>query len=124
MRHLTKTLIVVVLAVFTATTFAQEGKVLIERSVSIPRDASFGDETLDRGSYRIALTDINGEMWFVIKKGGEEIARDVAIEMPVADIPTQGLKAEVLKGNEYYRVRVRQGDKVYLIHFLLKGGKA
>lgn len=124
MRHLTKALIVIVLVVLAAPTFAQEGKVIVERSVRIPRDASFGDETLSRGSYQIALTDVNGEMWFVIKKGGKEIARDVAIEMPAADIPTQGLKAEVLKGNEYYRVRVRQGDKVYLIHFLLKDGKA
>jgi hypothetical protein len=124
MRHLTKASIVIVLAVIAATTFAQEGKVIVERSINIPRDATFGDETLSRGSYRIALTDINGEMWFVLKKGGEEVARDVAIVMPAADIPTQGMKAEILKGDEYYRVRVRHGDKVYLIHFLLKGGKA
>ena len=124
MRHLTKTLVIVFVVLFTAISFAQEGNVIVERSVRIPRDASFGDETLKSGSYRIALTDINGEKWFIIKKAGKEVARDMAIEMPAADIPTQGLKAEVLKGNEYYRVRVRQGDKVYLIHFLLKDGKA
>jgi hypothetical protein len=124
MRHLTKTLVVVLVVLFAGISFAQEGDVIVERSVRIPRDANFGDETLSRGSYRIALTDINGEKWFVIKKAGKEVARDMAIEMAAADIPTQGLKAEVLKGEEYYRVRVRQGDKVYLIHFLLKDGKA
>jgi hypothetical protein len=103
---------------------AQEGKVIVERSITIPRDATFGDETLSRGSYRIALTDVDGEMWFVVKKSGKEVARDVSIEMENKDVPTSGVKAEVLKGEEYYRVRVRRGDKVYLIHFLLKGGKA
>jgi len=124
MRRLTKPLLLLALALVATTAFSQEGKVLIERTIRIPRDATFGDETLSRGSYRIALTDINGEKWFILKKGGKEVARDVAIEMPAKEVPTSGLKAEVLKGYEYYRVRVRQRDKVYLIHFLLKGGKA
>jgi len=124
MRPITKTLSVAFALLFSATTFAQAGKVLLERSVTIPRDATFGNETLSRGSYRIALTEVDGDMWFVVKKGGEEVARDVAIVLPNDEIPTQGLKAEVLKGEEYYRVRVRQGDKVYLMYFLLKGGKA
>jgi hypothetical protein len=110
-----------VVFLLAASALAQEGQVLLERTVSLPRDASFGDETLGRGSYRIALTDISGEKWFVISKGGQEVARDVAIELPASELPTQGLQAEVLKGEEYYRVRVRQGDSVYLIHFLLRG---
>jgi hypothetical protein len=124
MRHLAKPLICLVLVFLVVPVMAQEGKVIVERSITIPRDATFGDETLTRGSYRIALTDISGEMWFVVKKGGEEVARDISIEMENKDVPTSGVKAEILKGEEYYRVRVRRGDKVYLIHFLLKGGKA
>ncbi len=124
MRHLAKPIVFLGLAVLTVAAMAQEGNVLVEQTVTIPRDATFGDETLGRGSYVIALTDISGEMWFVIKKSGKEVARDVAIEMPSRDVPTQGVQAEVLRGEEYYRVRVRRGDKVYLIHFLLKGGKA
>ena len=123
MSRLTKSLSLFVLVLLATSAFAQEGKVVIERTITLPREATFGEETLNRGSYRLALTDVDGEMWFVLKKGGEEIARDVAIEMPAQEIPTQGVKAEVLKGYEYYRVRVRQKDKVYLIHFLLKGGK-
>ena len=124
MRHLAKPLIFLVLVFLVVPVMAQEGKVIVERSITIPRDAAFGNETLSRGSYRIALTDINGEMWFVVKKSGEEVARDVSIEMENKDVPTSGVKAEILKGEEYYRVRVRRGDKVYLIHFLLKDGKA
>ena len=124
MRHLAKPLVFLVLVFLVVPAMAQEGKVIVERSITIPRDATFGDETLSRGSYRIALTDVDGEMWFVVKKSGKEVARDVSIEMENKDVPTSGVKAEVLKGEEYYRVRVRRGDKVYLIHFLLKGGKA
>ena len=54
MRQLAKPLVLFGLVLFAATAFAQEGKVLIERTVSIPRDATFGEETLSRGSYRIA----------------------------------------------------------------------
>ena len=124
MRHLAKPLIFLVLVFLVVPVMAQEGKVIVERSITIPRDATFGNETLSRGSYRIALTDINNEMWFVVKKSGKEVARDVSIEMENKDVPTSGVKAEILKGEEYYRVRIRRGDKVYLIHFLLKDGKA
>ena len=124
MRHLAKPMIFLALVFLVVPAMAQEGKVIVERSITIPRDATFGNETLSRGSYRIALTDINSEMWFVVKKSGKEVARDVSIEMENKDVPTSGVKAEILKGEEYYRVRVRRGDKVYLIHFLLKGGKA
>lgn len=123
MRHLVRSLALVVSCLLAASAIAQEGKVLYQRNIRIPRDATFGEETLRRGSYRLALTEIDGEKWFVLSKAGREVARDLAIEMPVGEIPTQGLQAEILKGEEYYRVRVRQGDKVYLIHFLLKGGK-
>ncbi len=120
MRHLVKLLAFLVVVLFTASALGQEGQVLFERTISIPRDATFGAETLSRGSYRIALTDINGEKWFIISKGETEVARDVALELPVTELPTQGMKAEILRGEEYYRVRVRQADKVYLLHFLLR----
>jgi len=122
MRHFVKPLVFSVVVLFAASALGQEGKVLLERNITLPRDATFGDETLGRGSYRIALTDINGEKWFVISKGETEVARDVALELPATELPTQGLKAEILRGEEYYRVRVRQADKVYLLHFLLRSG--
>jgi len=109
---------------FAATLFGQEGKVLVARSIALPSECSFGDTTLAQGTYRIALTEVGAEKWFVLSKAGKEIARDVAIELPATELPTQGLKSELLKGKEYFRVRVGRGDKVYLVHFLLKGGKA
>ncbi len=124
MRHLAKAIVLFGWVLLATAAVAQEGTVIIERTVTLPRDATFGDETLGRGSYRIALTDIDGEMWFVIKKGGKEVGRDVVIELPSREVPTEGIQGVVLKGEEYYRVAARRGDKVYLLYFLLKGGKA
>lgn len=107
-----------------ATALGQQSKVLVARSISLPNDCSFGEATLAKGTYRIALTEVGAEKWFVLSKAGKEVARDIAVELPASELPTQGLKAELLKGNEYFRVRVGRGDKVYLAHFLLKGGKA
>jgi hypothetical protein len=109
---------------FAAMALGQEGKVLVARSITLPSDCSFGDATLAKGTYRIALTEVGTEKWFVLSKAGKEVARDIAVELPSSELPTTGLRAEMLKGNEYFRVRVGQGGKVYLVHFLLKGGKA
>jgi hypothetical protein len=109
---------------FVAMALGQEGKVLVARSITLPSDCSFGDATLAKGTYRIALTEVGTEKWFVLSKAGKEVARDIAVELPSSELPTTGLRAEMLKGNEYFRVRVGQGGKVYLVHFLLKGGKA
>jgi hypothetical protein len=112
------------LLLVSATVTGQGEKVLSASSFQLPQDCVFGDSTLARGSYRVALTEVGGEMWFVVSKGGKEVARDVAIELPASELPTQGMRGELLKGNEYYRVRAGRGDKVYLVHFLIKGGKA
>lgn len=124
MRHLAKPLALLALLMFAAPATAQEGKVLFERNITIPRDFVFGDQTLQRGTYRLALTEIDSEKWFVLSKSGQEVGRDLALDLPLKEIPTQGFQAELLKGGEYYRARVRQGDTVYLIHFLVEGGEA
>lgn len=123
MRTLATTLSLGVLLVGSARG-AQEGKVLTAQSITLPSDCSFGQSTLAKGSYRIALTEVGSEKWFVLSKAGKEVARDVALELPAKELPTQGVKAELLKGKEYYRVRVGRGDKTYVVHFLMKGGKA
>jgi len=123
MRHLKTKLTLAVLLLSGALAAAQD-KVVTAQSINLPSDCVFGDTTLAKGSYRLALTEVGSEKWFVLSKTGKEIARDVAIELPASELPTQGFKSEILKGKEYYRVRVGRGDKVYVVHFLVKGGKA
>ena len=59
MRLFAKPIVFLGLALFAVAAVAQEGSVLAERNVTLPRDATFGNETLARGSYRISLNDVN-----------------------------------------------------------------
>lgn len=108
-------------AALSATVAAQEGNVLYQGNINVPRDIQFGDQTVARGSYQIALTQAEGDVWFVLSKSGQEVSRDLAIEWPANELPTQGMQSEILAGGEYFRVRVRQGSSVYFIHYLIAG---
>jgi hypothetical protein len=123
MRRFAKGMALMGLLLFSTSALAQEGNVLSQQNIRLPRDMDFGGQTLARGTYQVTLTEVDGEEWFVLKKGGTEAARDLAIKLPAKELPTQGWKAEFLTRGEYYRVRVRKDDTVYVIHFLIKGAK-
>ena len=120
MRHIIKLTGFAIICCLTAIVSAQVGTSVVDGTIRIPRDAVFGDAFVPAGSYELSLVEIDRETWFVLTKDGQEVVRDLAIEMSAREYPVQGLKTEVLRGEEYFRVRVRRGDKVYLIHFLLK----
>ena len=125
MWKLTKPLALVFTLLVAAFAVAQEGNVLYQGNINLPRNVDFGDETLARGSYQIALTEADGDTWFVLSKSGQEVSRDLAIEWPANELPTQGMQSEILSGGvaggEFFRVRVRHGSSVYFIHYLIEG---
>ncbi len=123
MRQFAKPLALTVMLLFCAIATAQEANVLFKGNIRLPRDIDFGDDTLARGSYQLALTEAKGEAWFVLSKSGKEVSKDIAIEWPAKELPTQGMQSEILpgdSGSEYFRVRVRKGNSVYFIHYLIK----
>ncbi len=123
MRQFAKPLALTVMLLFCAIATAQEANVLFKGNIRLPRDIDFGDDTLARGSYQLALTEAEGEAWFVLSKSGKEVSKDIAIEWPAKELPTQGMQSEILpgdSGSEYFRVRVRKGNSVYFIHYLIK----
>ncbi len=121
MWKLAKPLALVFTLLVAALAVAQEGNVLYQGNINLPRNIDFGDQTVARGSYQIALTEANGDTWFVLSKSSQEVSRDLAIEWPANELPTQGMQAEILTGAEYFRVRVRHGSSVYFIHYLIEG---
>jgi hypothetical protein len=123
MRQFAKPLALTVMLLFCAIATAQEANVLFKGNIRLPRDIDFGDDTLARGGYQLALTEAEGEAWFVLSKSGKEVSKDIAIEWPAKELPTQGMQSEILpgdSGSEYFRVRVRKGNSVYFIHYLIK----
>ena len=119
MSKLSKVLALVFVLSVAALAVAQQGNVLYQGNVNLPRDIKFGDQTVARGSYQIALTEADGDTWFVLSKSGQEVSRDLAIEWPANELPTQGMQSEILEGGEYFRLRVRHGNSVYFIHYLI-----
>jgi hypothetical protein len=119
MWKLAKALALVFTLSVAALAVAQEGNVLYQGNINLPRDIKFGDQTVARGSYQIALTEADGDSWFVLSKSGQEVSRDLAIVWPANELPTQGMQSEILAGGEYFRVRVRHGSSVYFIHYLI-----
>ena len=124
MRQFAKPFALTVMLLFCAVATAQDANVLFKGDVRLPRDIDFSDHTLARGSYQLVLTEAEGEGWFVLSKSGKEVSKDIAIEWPAKELPTQGMQSEILPGDsgaEFFRVRVRKGDSVYFIHYLIKG---
>ena len=123
MRPFARPLALTMMLLFCAAATAQDANVLFQGNIRLPRDITFGDETLARGSYQLALTEAEGETWFVLSKSGKEVSKDIAIEWPAKELPTTGMQSEILPGDtgaEYFRVRVRKGNSVYFIHYKIK----
>ena len=120
MWKLAKSLALVFMLLVAAVALAQQGNVLYQGNINLPRNIDFGDKTVARGSYQITLTEADDGTWFVLNKSGQEVSRDIAIEWPVNELPTQGMQSEILIGGDYFRVRVRHGNSVYFIHYLIE----
>lgn len=123
MRDLTKLRAFLITLCITTVAWGQAGKPIFQATIRVPRDAFSSDVLVQAGGYQLSLVELDRETWFALSKDGNEAVRDLAIEIPATGYSLQGLKSEVLRGEEYFRVRVRREDKVYLIHLLLKGNR-
>ena len=109
--------LVLILVAFSA---ASADQVVFQTDIRVPRGAVLGDQTLSPGPYQLALLRTEEGTWFTLSRQGKEIARDMTVAIPAREHPMQGVKAEILKEREYFRIRIREGDQVYLIHLLLR----
>jgi hypothetical protein len=109
--------LVLILLAFSA---ASADQVVFQTDIQVPRTAVLGDQTLSPGSYRLVLLRTEEGTWFTLSRQGKEIARDMTVVIPAREHPIEGVKAEILKGNEYFRIRIREADQVYFVHLLLQ----
>ena len=107
-------------------------------SVELPRQVMADGQTLAAGTYDVRVTadhaspDVAGQLpslerWAEFRQGGEVRGREVASIIPQSEIqgvaktapPAPGTaRVEMLKGDEYLRVWVNQGNISYLIHLV------
>lgn len=93
-------------------------------SIRIPRAFVHGDTHYEAGIYRFALTEKDGAPWFHVQDAQGNLLFE---EMGVVKEETAPrmrrafrLRKEMLRGYEYYRVRVIQPDRWVMAYFLLK----
>ena len=116
---------------------AQEGKSL--GTVSLPRKVTAGGQPLAAGTYTLRLLpqELKGAVgqtpaesrYVEFVQGGKVVGKEVATVLTTAEAkavtkgtaPADGAsKVELLKGNDYIRVWVRQGNTHYLVHLAVK----
>lgn len=114
-----------------------EGKSL--GTVRVPRQVTASGQALPAGSYTLRLLpqELKGGVgqtpaesrWVEFVQGGKVLGKEVATVLsgPEARAVTKGpgpasgsSKTELLKGNDYIRIWVRQGDTHYLVHLPVK----
>jgi len=93
-------------------------------NIRIPRAFVHGETTHDAGVYRLVLTEKDGQPWFQVQDAkGEPLFEEMAVvKVKASPGMKRGyrLRREMLRGYEFFRVRVIQPDRWVMAYFLLK----
>jgi hypothetical protein len=98
--------------------------------VTLPRRLMADGQALSAGTYMLRLGDEvktpagGTERWVEFVRSGKVAGRALAVMVPDAEIreiaesagPRNGVRSELLKGGDYYRVWLNRGGVNYLIH--------
>jgi hypothetical protein len=103
-------------------------------SVTLGQKVTADGQPLAAGTYQVRLSadepkpavgqSPEGERYVEFLKGGKVVGRELATVVADADVkailksskPTNGVKVELLKGNDYVRVWISRGGSNYIIH--------
>jgi hypothetical protein len=89
-----------------------------------PRDFMHAGKNFNKGVYRVTLTEKDGFPWFKIMNNKKELLFE---EMAVV-LPNEGksknfryrVKREMLRGYEYFRIKVTKPDQLIMAYFLVE----
>ena len=126
---------IVAAALTTVTTFAQAPANASLGSVTLNRKVLADGQPLPAGTYQVRLTgehlkpgvgqSPDAETYVEFVRAGKVVAREVATVVSSADIGTiakwrkpaaNGVRVEMLKGNDYVRVWISKAGTHYLIN--------
>ncbi|HDP95830.1 MAG TPA: hypothetical protein ENN40_10795 [Candidatus Aminicenantes bacterium] len=93
-------------------------------NIHIPRAFVHGDTSYEAGVYRLVLTEKEGDPWFHVHDAqGNRLFEEMGVVKTEAAPRMRRafrLQREMLRGYEYYRVRVIQPHRWVMAYFLLK----
>lgn len=118
--------ILVWLAVSGVASFAQTADINLGR-VFFPRDFVHAGKDYGKGIYRIMLTQKDNVPFFSVYSPKKELLFDELAVLKPNDAKgiRKGwrLRKELLKGDEYFRIRVLKPGQLVLAYFLIKAEK-
>lgn len=92
--------------------------------VKIPRAFIHQGKEYAKGVYQVTLTEKEGTPYFMVKSlQGEALFEELAVVKPYegkAKGFKHRLRKEMLKGYEYYRIKVTTPDNLYMAYLLIK----
>ncbi|MDY0296936.1 MAG: hypothetical protein RB296_06420 [Acidobacteriota bacterium] len=116
------------LVVFLALAFAFSASLVAQDldlgNIRVPRAFVHGETSHDAGIYHLVLTDKEGIPWFQVQdRQGNLLFEEMGVVLTEA-VPGMRrafrMRGEMLRGYEFYRVRVTQPDRKVLAYFLLR----
>ena len=77
----------------------------------IPMKVRYADTVVEPGSYQIQIAKEADGPYIVLSKGGQVVAKDLAIELPANSTVTKPqVQISKLTGQDFLRVRIRSGN--------------
>ena len=114
------------LAAAGAISFAQTADINLGQ-VFFPRDFVHSGKDFSKGTYRVMLTQKDNIPFFSVYSPKKELLFDEMAVLKSSE--TTGIRKgwrvrkELLKGDEYFRLRVLRPGQLVMAYFLLKAGK-
>jgi hypothetical protein len=92
--------------------------------VRIPKAFVHAGQDFQPGTYQMVLTQKDGVPTFVVSQKGREVFQELAVVKPNTEDAAKHfkyrIKKELLKEDEYFRVRVITPQQVVMAYFLIK----
>lgn len=96
-------------------------------NIVISKPFIHADKEYNAGTYWITITDKEGIPYFVVHNQNKEVLFDELAIVKPFNAGKRKFKMQVTKGflksQEYYRIKVKQPDKILLAYFLVKTDK-
>jgi len=122
-------ILIVLILIFSVFNFAVEKKATVTKDINIgrvyfPRAFVQNMKDYKRGVYRVILTEKDGVPYFnVYNKKKVLLFEEMAVVKPYEAKHKKfryRVKKELLKGYEYFRIKVTKPNKLIMAHFLIK----
>lgn len=86
-------------------------------TIHFPLEIKHGEKILKPGNYKVVLVEKEGNYYFQVFKGKDLRIEELGIVIPHEKKGPFKFVDEILKGNDYFRIKVYKEDKIILGYF-------